>query len=177
MPLIVIVLSAEGEGRGWNNHFFFLSSEFQQIVETPCTPKQDTICGCRKNQYQIGLADLFQCRNCSSCVNGIITSCEYGMDMVPVQSYCSRVDMNSPLFTFWHASAPCPEVIVDQLSVLPAPFPQEDCHFLPALVSIYVFCHSFYLPFVSSFLILALWVDTLYSILVPLPCIYCMSML
>ncbi|KAM6290854.1 tumor necrosis factor receptor superfamily member 1A isoform 1-T1 [Porphyrio hochstetteri] len=47
-------------------------TEFHQIVESPCTPKQDTVCGCRKNQYQAGEPDLFQCRNCSSCVNGVI---------------------------------------------------------------------------------------------------------
>uniref|UniRef100_A0A8B9E469 TNR1A factor n=1 Tax=Anser cygnoides TaxID=8845 RepID=A0A8B9E469_ANSCY len=50
-------------------------TDLQQIVETPCTPKEDTVCGCRKNQYQIGQADLFYCRNCSSCPNGIIANC------------------------------------------------------------------------------------------------------
>ncbi|NXE21163.1 TNR1A factor, partial [Ardeotis kori] len=57
-------------------------TEFQQIVETPCTPKQDTVCGCRKNQYQIGLLDLFHCRNCSSCANGIIASCSKNRDAI-----------------------------------------------------------------------------------------------
>ncbi|NXY50478.1 TNR1A factor, partial [Ceuthmochares aereus] len=57
--------------------------EFQQIVETPCTPKQDTVCGCRKNQYQIGLPDLFQCRSCSSCTNGIvIANCSKNRDTI-----------------------------------------------------------------------------------------------
>ncbi|XP_074665224.1 tumor necrosis factor receptor superfamily member 1A isoform X2 [Strix aluco] len=56
--------------------------EFGQIVETPCTPKQDTVCGCRKHQYQIGLSDLFQCRNCSSCVNGIIANCSKNRDTI-----------------------------------------------------------------------------------------------
>ncbi|XP_010129565.1 PREDICTED: tumor necrosis factor receptor superfamily member 1A-like, partial [Buceros rhinoceros silvestris] len=55
---------------------------FQQIVKSPCTPKQDTVCGCRKNQYQIGLLDLFQCRNCSSCVNGIIADCSKNRDTI-----------------------------------------------------------------------------------------------
>ncbi|XP_054064037.1 tumor necrosis factor receptor superfamily member 1A-like [Rissa tridactyla] len=57
-------------------------TEFQQIVETPCSPKQDTVCGCRKNQYQIGLSDLFHCRNCSSCVNGIIANCSKNRDTI-----------------------------------------------------------------------------------------------
>lgn len=87
------MLSVEGEGRGWSNHFFFLSSELQQIVETPCTPQQDTVCGCQKNQYQTDSeSEFFQCRNCSLCANGFITSCEYGVDMALVQMYCSRVD-------------------------------------------------------------------------------------
>ncbi|XP_025959252.1 tumor necrosis factor receptor superfamily member 1A [Dromaius novaehollandiae] len=57
-------------------------SDFQQIVETPCTPKQDTVCGCRKNQYQTGLPDLFLCRNCSTCVNGIIANCSKNKDTI-----------------------------------------------------------------------------------------------
>ncbi|NXX91473.1 TNR1A factor, partial [Centropus bengalensis] len=57
-------------------------AEFQQIVETPCTPKQDTVCGCRKNQYQVGLFDLFQCRNCSPCADGIIANCSKNKDAI-----------------------------------------------------------------------------------------------
>ncbi|NXA10573.1 TNR1A factor, partial [Sapayoa aenigma] len=58
-------------------------TELHQIVEAPCTPKQDTICGCRKNQYQIDSeSDLFQCRNCSSCANGIIASCSKTRDTI-----------------------------------------------------------------------------------------------
>ncbi|XP_071415918.1 tumor necrosis factor receptor superfamily member 1A isoform X2 [Pithys albifrons albifrons] len=58
-------------------------AELQQIVESPCTPKQDTICGCRKNQYQFDAeSDLFQCRNCSSCANGIIANCSKDRDTI-----------------------------------------------------------------------------------------------
>ncbi|NXG57662.1 TNR1A factor, partial [Hemiprocne comata] len=56
--------------------------EFRQIVVSPCTPKQDTVCGCRKNQYRIGPSDLFVCRNCSSCVNGIIVNCSKNRDTI-----------------------------------------------------------------------------------------------
>ncbi|NXN98646.1 TNR1A factor, partial [Rhinopomastus cyanomelas] len=56
--------------------------DFQQIVVSPCTPKQDTVCGCRKNQYQFGPSDLFQCRNCSLCANGIKTDCSKKRDTV-----------------------------------------------------------------------------------------------
>ncbi|NXC41772.1 TNR1A factor, partial [Penelope pileata] len=57
-------------------------TELQQITVTPCTRNQNTVCGCRKNQYQIGQADLFQCRNCSSCVNGIIANCSKDRDTI-----------------------------------------------------------------------------------------------
>ncbi|NWV70161.1 TNR1A factor, partial [Malurus elegans] len=58
-------------------------TELQQIVESPCTPQQDTVCGCQKNQYQINSeSEFFQCRNCSSCANGIITSCSKNKDAV-----------------------------------------------------------------------------------------------
>ncbi|XP_030806575.1 tumor necrosis factor receptor superfamily member 1A [Camarhynchus parvulus] len=55
----------------------------QQIVETPCTPKQDTVCGCQRNQYQIDSeSEYFQCRNCSSCADGIIASCSKNKDAI-----------------------------------------------------------------------------------------------
>ncbi|NXE39366.1 TNR1A factor, partial [Ptilorrhoa leucosticta] len=57
--------------------------ELQQIVETPCTPQQDTVCGCQKNQYQTDFeSEFFQCRNCSSCADGIIASCSKNRDAV-----------------------------------------------------------------------------------------------
>ncbi|KFP71915.1 PREDICTED: tumor necrosis factor receptor superfamily member 1A, partial [Acanthisitta chloris] len=57
-------------------------TDFQQIVEAPCTPKKDTVCGCQKNQYQYGSFDFFQCRNCSSCANGIIANCSKNRDTI-----------------------------------------------------------------------------------------------
>ncbi|NXO25469.1 TNR1A factor, partial [Cisticola juncidis] len=59
------------------------SKELQQVVETPCTPWQDTVCGCQKNQYQIGSeSEFFQCRNCSSCADGIIANCSKKKDTI-----------------------------------------------------------------------------------------------
>lgn len=45
--------------------------EMDQVEISPCKVTQNTVCGCRENQYQETLGDnLFQCRNCSSCPNG-----------------------------------------------------------------------------------------------------------
>ncbi|NXX35717.1 TNR1A factor, partial [Nicator chloris] len=74
--------------------------ELQQIVETPCTPKQDTVCGCQKNQYQIySESEFFQCRNCSSCANGIIASCSKNKDAIcrcKPQFFLSRSNICKP---------------------------------------------------------------------------------
>ncbi|KAI1242229.1 hypothetical protein IHE44_0005746 [Lamprotornis superbus] len=92
-------------------------TELQQIVETPCTPQQDTVCGCQKNQYQIdSTSEFFQCRNCSSCANGIIASCEYGMDMAPVQMYCSRVQRTKMQFAGVSLNSSCHVVIFASLA-------------------------------------------------------------
>ncbi|XP_005038541.1 PREDICTED: tumor necrosis factor receptor superfamily member 1A [Ficedula albicollis] len=75
-------------------------TELQQIVETPCTPQQDTICGCQKNQYQIDSeSEFFQCRNCSSCANGIIASCSKNKDAIcrcKPQFFLSRSNICKP---------------------------------------------------------------------------------
>lgn len=75
-------------------------TEFQQIVETPCTPQQDTVCGCLKNQYRIGSeSEFFQCRNCSSCANGIIASCSKNRDAIcrcKPQFFLSRSNICKP---------------------------------------------------------------------------------
>ncbi|NXY21203.1 TNR1A factor, partial [Atrichornis clamosus] len=75
-------------------------AELQQIIEAPCTPKQDTVCGCRKNQYQIDPeSDLFQCRNCSLCANGIIASCSKNRDAIcrcKAQFFLSRSNICKP---------------------------------------------------------------------------------
>ncbi|NWH35324.1 TNR1A factor, partial [Chloropsis hardwickii] len=71
-----------------------------QIVETPCTPKQDTVCGCQKNQYQIDSeSEYFQCRNCSSCANGVIASCSKNKDAIcrcKPQFFLSRNNICKP---------------------------------------------------------------------------------
>ncbi|NXH35200.1 TNR1A factor, partial [Myiagra hebetior] len=75
-------------------------TELQQIVETPCTPQQDTVCGCKKNQYQTDSeSEFFQCRNCSSCANGVITSCSKNKDAVcrcKPQFFLSRSNICKP---------------------------------------------------------------------------------
>ncbi|KAF4804921.1 TNF receptor superfamily member 1A [Turdus rufiventris] len=75
-------------------------TELQQIVETPCTPQQDTVCGCQKNQYQIDSeSEFFQCRNCSSCANGIIASCSKNKDAIcrcKPQFFLSRSNICKP---------------------------------------------------------------------------------
>ncbi|NXU46379.1 TNR1A factor, partial [Drymodes brunneopygia] len=75
-------------------------TDLQQIVETPCTPQQDTVCGCLKNQYQIDSeSDFFQCRNCSLCANGIIASCSKNKDAIcrcKPQFFLSRSNICKP---------------------------------------------------------------------------------
>ncbi|XP_036311316.1 tumor necrosis factor receptor superfamily member 1A isoform X2 [Pipistrellus kuhlii] len=47
--------------------------EMDQVEISPCMVNQNTVCGCRKNQYQEYLSDnLFRCRDCSPCLNGTV---------------------------------------------------------------------------------------------------------
>ncbi|NXR17520.1 TNR1A factor, partial [Cinclus mexicanus] len=75
-------------------------TELQQIIENPCTPQQDTVCGCQKNQYQIDSeSEFFQCRNCSLCANGIISSCSKNKDAIcrcKPQFFLSRSNICKP---------------------------------------------------------------------------------
>lgn len=48
--------------------------EMFQVEISPCRANQDTVCGCRENQYQRYLSDThFQCVDCSPCFNGTVT--------------------------------------------------------------------------------------------------------
>lgn len=48
--------------------------ELSQVERFPCKADQDTVCGCRENQFQNYLSNSrqFQCQNCSLCLNGTV---------------------------------------------------------------------------------------------------------
>uniref|UniRef100_A0A8C0XBP4 Tumor necrosis factor receptor superfamily member 1A n=1 Tax=Castor canadensis TaxID=51338 RepID=A0A8C0XBP4_CASCN len=48
--------------------------EMSQVEISPCTVDQDTVCGCRKNQFRDYLSGKhFKCTDCSLCLNGTVT--------------------------------------------------------------------------------------------------------
>ncbi|XP_059791143.1 tumor necrosis factor receptor superfamily member 1A [Balaenoptera ricei] len=58
--------------------------EMFQVEIAPCAVDRDTVCGCRKNQYQKYWSEtLFQCLNCSLCPNGTVHhSCKERQDTI-----------------------------------------------------------------------------------------------
>ncbi|XP_059969322.1 tumor necrosis factor receptor superfamily member 1A isoform X1 [Mesoplodon densirostris] len=58
--------------------------EMYQVEIAPCAVDQDTVCGCRKNQYRKYWSEtLFQCLNCSLCPNGTVHhSCKERQDTI-----------------------------------------------------------------------------------------------
>lgn len=51
-----------------------------QVEISPCRVDRNTVCGCKKNQYRkYWNNDLFQCHDCSPCLNGTVQlECEHG---------------------------------------------------------------------------------------------------
>lgn len=48
--------------------------EMFQVEISPCRADQDTVCGCKENQFQHYLSEThFQCVDCSPCFNGTVT--------------------------------------------------------------------------------------------------------
>lgn len=48
--------------------------EMSQVEISPCRADQDTVCGCKENQFQHYLSEThFQCVDCSPCFNGTVT--------------------------------------------------------------------------------------------------------
>lgn len=58
----------------------FPSPEMNQVEISPCRVDRNTVCGCKKNQYRkYWNNDLFQCHDCSPCLNGTVQlECEHG---------------------------------------------------------------------------------------------------
>lgn len=54
--------------------------EMNQVEISPCRVDRNTVCGCKKNQYRkYWNNDLFQCHDCSPCLNGTVQlECEHG---------------------------------------------------------------------------------------------------
>lgn len=68
-----------GKGDARLLHRFLSSSEMFQVELSSCKADQDTVCGCKENQFQHYLSEThFQCVDCSPCFNGTVTiPCEH----------------------------------------------------------------------------------------------------
>ncbi|XP_007424237.3 tumor necrosis factor receptor superfamily member 1A-like, partial [Python bivittatus] len=74
-------------------------SSFQQITQSNCTHRQNTVCGCGDNQYKTTRNPEFLCKNCSDCQNGkirqrcttysdTICECHFGFFLQADQNKC-----------------------------------------------------------------------------------------
>lgn len=82
--------------------------EMDQVEIAPCTVDQDTVCGCREGQYRRYWSDtLFQCMNCSPCLNGTVqVSCERASLTPPLSSLQGWALPQGEGLHFLH---PCPK--------------------------------------------------------------------
>ncbi|KAE8589829.1 hypothetical protein XENTR_v10017753 [Xenopus tropicalis] len=79
-------------------------SQNWQVVVRGCTQDKDTVCGCRRSQFQVKVANTFKCQNCSHCLNGTVSvpcngyndticTCHYGFYFDWGSRKCLSCDM------------------------------------------------------------------------------------
>lgn len=104
-----------GEREARLMYHFLPSSELSQVELFPCKADQDTVCGCRENQFQNYLSNSrqFQCQNCSLCLNGTVKiPCEHHS---PKSSPSPLLRSSLPLRQKVSISVPAPHEVASSL--------------------------------------------------------------